>query len=385
MLSVAGGNINSGLMILTALVILAAHRFRSEYLPPKNVMLALLALFLTHALATGLSAPSPVQWNKFFEEMWFKLLLVAVPVVAAGRRKLIVNAVLLVVAAGVVVAFYAGYQNITGHDLVRGTTLHSTVGQYIATGFHSHHLSYGGQAMLVLAVAMAWMRHVLFLNPRRLWLPLLACLVLGMGLIWSFARSAQVGTLAAAVLMVVTLPRKWRLSGLGVLMVMIIIALSMPQVRNRVIEGFTDEKEVTRLNLWRSSLAGIGDRPVRGWGQGNFQEMLNEHEVPGYYESRAHSHNDYLMNGVNAGIPGFLAALWLFWVTVRHLYSGWRRGGAGSWVMLGALACQVAVAFAGIFQVYQTDDEPEMLLYFMVGCGLAMLSCKVDASLKSQD
>ena len=46
-----------------------------------------------------------------------------------------------------------------------------------------------------------------------------------------------------------------------------------------------------------------------GWGQGNFDAMLEEHEVEGYYESRSHSHNDYLMNAVNAGIPGFLAAL----------------------------------------------------------------------------
>ncbi len=134
------------------------------------------------------------------------------------------------------------------------------------------------------------------------------------------------------------------------------------------------QKEVTRPNLWRSSLAGIADRPLRGWGQGNFDKMMQQHEVPGFYESRAHSHNDYLMHAVNAGLPGLAAALWLLVAVLVYLHTGWRRAGSGSWVVAGAAGAQIAVAVAGFFQVFQTDDEPEMMLYFILGCGVAYLA-----------
>ncbi len=372
--STAGGNVAAGLVMLTGLVAWARRRGPLTTVVPRQVLLALGAVYLTHTLATLLAGPGPMRWDKLAEEMWFKALLVAVPLVAAGRPRLVLGAVYLTLAAGALTALYALWQNAAGRDLVRDRELLHTSGHAIATAFHSHHLSYGGQAMLTLALAMAWLRELLLERPRRLWLPLLACLLLGLGLIVSFARSAQLGAFVAAVFLVTTLPGRWRRAGVGALVAVMVLAAVVPVVRLRVMEGFTDEKEVTRPNLWRSSVAGIADRPVLGWGPGNFRVMLEAHEVPGFYESRAHSHNDYLMHAVNAGLLGLAAALWLLWATVRHLFQGWRRGGPGSWVLLGAVAAQVAVATAGIFQVYQTDDEPEMLLYFLVGCGLALLT-----------
>jgi hypothetical protein len=38
----------------------------------------------------------------------------------------------------------------------------------------------------------------------------------------------------------------------------------------------------------------------------------------------------------------------------------------------GALAVQAGITVAGFFQVFQTDDEVEMLLYFVLGCALAL-------------
>ena len=372
--SVAAGNVAAGLLALAALVALARRRGLPVATPPRSVLLALAALYATHLLATVLADPGPSRWDKLAEETWLKLVLVAVPLVAAGRPRLVLAAVFATLVAGVASAGYGLYQNAVGHDPWRDRPLFQTVGHAIATSFHSHHLSYGGQMMLLLAMAMAWLRASVLEHVRRAWLPLLVCVLLGLGLIVSFARSAQLGAFAAAVLLVVTLPGRWRRVGVGALVAMLVLAAAMPAVRQRVAEGFTDEKEVTRPNLWRSSLAGIGDRPLRGWGPGNFHEMLASHEVPGYYEVRSHAHNDFLMHAVNAGVPGLLAALWLLVATIRHLHAGWRRGGPGSWVLLGGVACQVAVSVAGIFQVYQTDDEPEILLYFLIGCGLALLA-----------
>ena len=97
----------------------------------------------------------------------------------------------------------------------------------------------------------------------------------------------------------------------------------------------------------------------------------------GYYDVRGHAHNDFVMHAVNAGVLGLLAALALLVVVTWLLWRGYRRtltrDAPYGWVLLGGVAAQIAVSVAGLFQVYQTDDEVEMLLYFLLGCGLGLL------------
>jgi O-antigen ligase len=375
--SVAGGNIGAGVIILGALVGIGfacrTHDGRADVAKavPRGVWLCLAAYFLVHFAATVLSAPGPVRWGKFGEEMWLKLLLVGVPILAGGRRRDVGRALGLLLASGVVAAGYGIYQHYTGLDLIRGGQTQAYGDRYTALGFFGHHLSYGGQVMLLLVLAGALARHRLGAGWRAL-LPVMAAgLPLGLGLLWSYARSAQLGAFAAAVVIAWTLPRRWRLGGLAFLIATTALTLALPSVRGRVTETFTDQKEVTRPNLWRSSLAGIADRPVLGWGPGNFDVMLAKHEIPGaYYESRAHAHNDFLMHAVNAGFLGLAAALALLVVTTRLCLQAWQQH--GGWVPLAAVAAQVGISVAGLFQVYQTDDEVEMVLYFLLGCALAV-------------
>ena len=58
-------------------------------------VLALGALLGFYFLSTLLAAPYPQHWHKFAEEMWIKLLLVAVPVLAAGRVRRLESAMKL--------------------------------------------------------------------------------------------------------------------------------------------------------------------------------------------------------------------------------------------------------------------------------------------------
>jgi len=370
--SVWAGNILTGVVLAWALGRALLPGRAQLDLPPRPVLLALGAFLLTHLLA-ALFAPGATRWYKLVEETWFKLLLVAVPVTLTGQTGAARRALWLTVAAGTLAAVYGIYQHFTDTDPLGGRTLLHFAGAPIAMGFTNHHLSFGGQLVTLLALAMAWLRHAVIEERRRIWLPALVCLLMGLALIWSFARSAQVGVLAAAVLLAVTLPRgPWGRVGLGGLAVLLVLILAIPSVRTRALESFTDEKEVTRPNLWRSSVAGIADRPLLGWGPGNFAVMMEVHEHPGYYESQAHSHNDFLMHAVNAGLLGLAAALWLLVAVIRVCWTGWRRAGPGSWWLLGAVAVQVGISAAGVFQVFQTDDECEILLYLVLGCCLAL-------------
>jgi O-antigen ligase len=375
--SVAGGNVSAGAIVLGALVAAAFtgrtrdDRARLAAAVPRAVWIALAAYFLAHLAATLFAAPGPMRWNKYGEEMWLKLMLVAVPILACGRPRAIPRALALMLASGAVAAGYGVFQHYTGLDLLRGGQTQAYGDRFTSVGFFGHHLTYGGQVMLLLIIAGALVRHRL-LDGWRALLPALAVGVpLGLGLLWSYARSAQLGAFAAAVVLAWTLPRRWRVGGLVVLVATTALTLALPSVRGRVAETFTDEKEVTRPNLWRSSLAGIVDRPVLGWGPGNFDVMLAKHEIPGaYYESRAHAHNDFLMHAVNAGLLGLAAAVALLVVTTRAALRTWRRD--GGWVPLAAVAAQIGISVAGLFQVYQTDDEVEMVLYFLLGCALAV-------------
>ena len=369
-LSVWAGNICAGAVMVWALVWALGPGRGSLTLPPRSVLLPVGALLLTHALAT-LLAPGSSRWDKLAEEMWFKLLLVAIPVVVAGRGEVARRAIWLTLAAGTLAAIFGVYHHLTDSDPIRGALKHFN-GAPIAQGFTNHHLSFGGQLVTLMALAFCWFRADVLDTWRRAWRPALVCLLMGLSLIWSFARSAQVGVLAMAVYLVFTLPGRWRRVGVVGLTAVLLLVVAMPSVRGRISESFTDEKEVTRPNLWRSSVAGIADRPLLGWGPGNFGVMLEHHEVSGFYESRAHSHNDFLMHAVNAGILGLAAAVWLVVATIRVFHRGWRRGGPGSWMLLGAVATQIGISVGGLFQVFQTDDEVEILLYVVLGCCVAL-------------
>ena len=104
-LSVAAGNVTAGLVMAWALARAVGPGRRALTLPPRSVLLALGALLLTHLLAT-VFAPGPARWDKLVEEMCFKLLLVAIPVVAAGRSEVARRAIWLTLAAGTAAAIY---------------------------------------------------------------------------------------------------------------------------------------------------------------------------------------------------------------------------------------------------------------------------------------
>ena len=148
--------------------------------------------------------------------------------------------------------------------------------------------------------------------------------------------------------------------------------MATPTVRDRFAAAFDVDAEQTRPNLWRTTLAGIAEHPWTGYGVGNFHDVLAAHEVAGLYESRAHAHNDLLMLAVTTGVPG----AWLFVgfavaVGVAAVHAA-RRAGPHAWIVIAALATHVALAVGGLFQVYQTDDEVELTLYFLLGCAFAV-------------
>ena len=373
--SVAVGNLAAGLIMVTATVYLLVTRDRAA-LPHRAVIVALVVYVAIHALADAAAAPYPTRWDKWTEELWLKLLLIAVPVLGYRNPGQLVRAVKVTILFGTAAAVYAICQHFTGVDFVGGRSLHQAQGEYHALGFFNHHLSYGGHAMLLFLFATAWAALCGFGRRWRQWRYAIPALLLFAALMWSYARSPQIGAAAGLVVIVLALPGRQRKFGIAAGVALAAATLALPTVRWRFSQLIVGG-EPTRINLWRSSLHGVTDRPLLGFGQGNFDRMLEQYEVAGYYDVRGHAHNDFVMHAVNAGVLGLLAALVLLVVVTWLLWRGYRRTSAQDvrygWVLLGGVAAQVAVSVAGLFQVYQTDDEVEMLLYFLLGCGLGLL------------
>ncbi len=370
-LSVAVGNIATGLILAAAVgAILQPSRATPLWLP-RRVLIALLVVLAWNTVSTIAADPGTRDWYKLFEEWWMKLLILAVPVLLAGATRNLRRLVMVILFSGTFIASYGLVQHFNGLDLVRHQSLLTTGGKYLIVGFTGHHLSFGGQLMILLPMGLALVLADLGQNSRRTWLATAALLIMGLALVWTYARSSLLAVVAAAMFLVLLQTGRTRKMGLVLLVLGMVGATAMPSVRTRMLETFTNPKEVTRLNLWRSSVAGIEARPLTGWGPGNFGHMLEEYEYPGFYEARGHAHNDLLMQAVNAGLPGTLAFLWFYGEVFFLLWRGWRIQGKDSWIITGALGILVSVLVGGVFQVFQTDDEPEMLLYFLLGCGLA--------------
>ncbi len=372
-ISVVIGTTGAGLVMLAALATSWREMLVSGSPIRRAVTIAVLVYIAVHVLATLLS-PWP-NWNKTLEEMWLKLLLIAVPATLATRPWLATRATQTFIAASTLAAVYAVVQHFVGREFWRDVPLHRVGEYYQANGFFGHHLAYGGSVLLAWCFAMAW---ALQARRRALLGASVVCLILSLGLLWSYARSAQLGAVAAVIVLVLTRPRgkKWMIGGAVVLATAVLVL--QPAARERFASALAPGAEETRRNLWQSSLQGIADRPVTGFGPGNFGHMMDEHGVEGFYDTKAHSHNDYLMHGVNAGLLGLGAALALILVVSGAL---WRapRDAPGAWLQSGALAAQAGIAVAGLFQVYQTDDEVEVALYFLLGCALATLPAQRSA------
>jgi len=188
--SVSASNVAIGLVYATALGLFLWQRDLSV-LPPKPVMLALLLYVLAPVLATAFSDPYSSNWNKVVEESWLKLLLLAVPILLAGHRKSIVPILRATLVISTLVSFYAIWQHFVGIDLVRNRSLMTEWGHFESVGFFGHKLSYGGQLMLIILVGIA----MAFKEGINRWQMVLipALGFMGLALLWSYARSAQIG------------------------------------------------------------------------------------------------------------------------------------------------------------------------------------------------
>ena len=300
------------------------------------------------------------------------------------------RAVGMAVAVAAIVAVYASWQHFSGFDLVRQRILEPRGDVFIATGTFSHHLTYGGSVMLAFVAAAALAAG----GNRWRGLPLLLAALLGLGLLWSYARSAWFGA-TAGLLVILAARRGGRLLGLigaGMLGAVLVLALD-PSLRERFREGFAGglssllgggpgdapldsaagKSLPPRALLLLTSLRMLAAHPL-GIGPGRFAELFPIYQVPGEYMSTVHAHCDVVRALLDGGPLTFLGYLLL---VPGSALAAWRALGgerreatpspsshvaaARHDILLIGLGASAAFFVAGFFQTYFWDQEDVML------------------------
>ena len=146
----------------------------------------------------------------------------------------------------------------------------------------------------------------------RLWR--IACglfsLVIGLGVLASFARGAWIGVFVALATVAIIARHKWMLAALGAAVLAGLAALPFINI-TRITSAFDfsteDNTGVARAKIWAAALRIIKDHPITGIGQDQFLYADPSYGVPQLrFFTVSHPHNWILDFWLRLGLPGLL-------------------------------------------------------------------------------
>lgn len=136
------------------------------------------------------------------------------------------------------------------------------------------------------------------------------------------------------------------------------------------------EEGATRFQIWGLAWEGVQERPLLGWGQGNFNYVFNKYYSPELYDQEPwfdRVHNivmDWLVAGGVLGLLAYLAVLGsaVYYVAVRPRFGDERFGVLEQGLLLGLLAAYF------VHNLFVFDN---IVSYMFYGCILAFIHSRV--------
>lgn len=244
----------------------------------------------------------------------------------------------------------------------------------------------GGLLMLVALVLLAALLTITAWR-HRFWIAgalalVLTCLVL------TLTRSAWLGFAVGAVAMVALARPRW-LPALAAAFVA--VAFLLPGVlKDRLLSAFNplDAGNAQRVLMWKTGWQWIQERPVVGMGDRDLKNEYRAHHAGDpEVEIQGHLHSNLIMYAVIWGVPGLILVVVFLLAVLIQLGRRWRAlGGSGrrgppaarvqdleldrAWC-LGAIGAWVGLNVAGLFEWNFGDAEISLLVWLIVGLGLA--------------
>lgn len=126
-----------------------------------------------------------------------------------------------------------------------------------------------------------------------------------------------------------------------------------------------------RLDMWKSSLLGIQEKPILGWGNEGVKALRKMHYEQGkislFASSFAHAHNQYLHDTTVKGILGLIALLGLFCVPLCLFWKEMKKSTLGSkkqlWGILGIIHIVSIMGYC-LTQAYLAHNSGMMFFAF---------------------
>jgi O-antigen ligase len=170
----------------------------------------------------------------------------------------------------------------------------------------------------------------------------------------------------------------WKVAGISVVLLLLTLFL-LPDIADRFLAIFsmTHHNNLTRINLWQTSLLLIKDHFIVGIGPGLFHKFVELYKVQGFYDSLAHPHNDLLLVMVQSGIIGLITWL-LIWVvffkkSLNYLHTT-STISSDVHIVRGAVLAVAGILMASLFQCYFVDLENSILWWVIMGMAFQVMN-----------
>ena len=343
--------------------------------PRTPVLWPMLGWLAAMALASTFALDPQASWPRLSKA----IMPLIVPIVAiqardtrTGRRALAAY----LVATGLVAVFGLGVW------VQHGASFESR-----ARGLSGHYMTFAGQLLLEIPVALA----IAFNTHARRWrvgalvAAGLACLALAA----TFTRSAWLGLFTSCVVLLGTL---W-VPGLVLLALCAAAAWWLaPGAWGARLHSITDPHNLwnqQRVYMWDAGLRMFRDHPLTGVGLQDLHALYDQYRAPEATERAGHLHNAYVQIAATMGLVGLAAFAWLYSALLRTAWSTlgmWqgftrrvRANGLAAAVPLGVTAALVGFLVAGAFEWNFGDEELLYHLYALVGFAWAAGQWDADA------
>lgn len=251
------------------------------------------------------------------------------------------------VLGAVLIALVGLGQWLLGENLITAEGVGRVRGFY---GSPNNLALYLGRVLPLVVAVAAWGQ-----NGRRRWAYLLASLLMAGAMFLTYSRGAWIVGVPASFLFLAALRGRRTLAiAVGVFAVIVVVVLLVVGT-GRLVTLLDTSAGTTffRIQLWRSSLAMIGDHPLLGVGLDNFlYAYRSSYVLPTAWEEfdLSHPHNFVLDFWLRLGIPGLIAITWLLVSFYRRAWTSFSHLGGGDVqiLVLGLMAGMVSFVAHGL-------------------------------------
>jgi len=364
LVSIAASEILLGLACLLWIIV----RPRPLYLP--DYFLPLCVFMLTTLLSYAMSPDRSVGSHQIGKFVLFPMGLLAANFVTDGRRVKLTYRVLLIIAAAASLTALVQFVLRERKFLVTHAMEDDPMAIQRVKGFMSHWMTFSGGELLVWCAVIP----LIVLIGRRWIIPIS---IVGIGIVFSYTRSAWLGAAAGLAVSSFWIPKKHLIR--IIVPIAVVGLLASPFVYHRLSQTASGQLggDVGRIKLWKVGLEMVRAHPLFGVGLERIPI-----EFPKYYKGDdlntfyiGHMQNDFMQIAAERGLLCLAALLW-FLVTLYRSYWGFLKTG-DELLRLTAISAMCALSgflVMGLFEFNLGDSEPLILFLFTISVPFGIAS-----------